>query len=197
MAYKIKKLSEKDFKTSKWSGGETTQMYIYPEWSSYKDMDFKFRISSATIQLEESDFTKLEGVYRYITTLENNLRLTHDFKVYTELEPFQIYEFEGDIKTHSYGKVVDFNLMLENGVNGSLESLYIDNEKTIKLISKSDIKSFHIFYSYNADIKVSIDLEEIQAQKGELLIIESTESIEAKLSTPSNSKDFVLYINIE
>jgi environmental stress-induced protein Ves len=197
MTYKIKKLSKQDFKTSKWSGGETTQMYIYPESSNYRDMDFKFRISSATILLDESDFTELDGVHRYITTLQNDLKLTHDFEKMIELKPFEVYEFKGDIKTHSYGKVVDFNLMLANGANGSLKSLFIDGEKDVKLINKSNNNSFHIFYSYDESLKIKIDKEELQLEKGQLLILESTEKIEAVIIIPSKTKSHILYANIE
>ena len=45
------------FPTSKWSGGETTELYIYPADYQYKKRDFLFRISRATIPKEKSIFT--------------------------------------------------------------------------------------------------------------------------------------------
>ena len=46
-----------DFVTSKWSGGSTTELYIYPPQAVYREGNFKCRISSATVEVEKSDFT--------------------------------------------------------------------------------------------------------------------------------------------
>ena len=172
MNYKISILEEKDFITSDWSGGRTTQMYIYPENSIYRNLDFKWRISSATVDLEESDFTELKGVHRFITTLDNELKLTHDYKDFIELKPFEIYEFEGDLKTHSYGKVKDFNLMLANGATGDLVSLYVDNEISLKIESESSQRKFELFYSYNESLLISIDSKDFELKARDLLVLE-------------------------
>ena len=55
------------FHTSVWSGGKTTELYLYPFDGSYAERRFLFRISSASVDLAESHFTKLEGVTRYLT----------------------------------------------------------------------------------------------------------------------------------
>lgn len=74
---KITQLTAADFRTSTWSGGTTTELFLYPENGSYAARDFLFRISSATVDLEESDFTPLQGVERYITPLEGSFVLAH------------------------------------------------------------------------------------------------------------------------
>lgn len=43
-------LDETAFTTSVWSGGKTTEMYMYPQTASYRDRNFLFRISSATVE---------------------------------------------------------------------------------------------------------------------------------------------------
>ena len=53
---KIEHLTAGNFITSTWAGGTTTQLYLYPENGSYANRDFLFRISSATVDLEESGF---------------------------------------------------------------------------------------------------------------------------------------------
>jgi environmental stress-induced protein Ves len=40
--------------TAKWSGGETTELFISPEGSSYKKRDFDFRLSTATVEVNQS-----------------------------------------------------------------------------------------------------------------------------------------------
>ena len=81
-----------EYITSQWSGGKTTELFIYPKDSKYKELDFKFRISSAAVELEQSEFTILEKVYRFITPLDNSLKLTHDGKDYIQLN--YLYDLE-------------------------------------------------------------------------------------------------------
>lgn len=61
-----------DFVTSKWSGGSTTELYIYPPQAVYREGNFKCRISSATVEVEKSDFTSLPGVKRYLSIFPEN-----------------------------------------------------------------------------------------------------------------------------
>ena len=53
------KLTSPDFVTTTWSGGKTTQLAIAPDGASYAERAFLWRISSATVELEASDFTPL------------------------------------------------------------------------------------------------------------------------------------------
>src|SRR5699024_9538166 len=50
------------------------------------------------------------------------------------LEPYEVDHFDGGVPTVSYGKVVDFNLMLKNGPGGRMEALCLDKgeEKRIQ-----------------------------------------------------------------
>ncbi len=43
-------------KISTWSGGTTTELFIYPEVAEYSERNFDFRISTATVEVEESNF---------------------------------------------------------------------------------------------------------------------------------------------
>ena len=45
-----------DYVTTQWSGGATTQLAIAPKGAVYADRDFLWRLSSATVELDESDF---------------------------------------------------------------------------------------------------------------------------------------------
>ena len=47
------------FVVSSWSGGTTTQVGIAPAGAVYASRDFMWRVSSATVDLEVSDFTAL------------------------------------------------------------------------------------------------------------------------------------------
>ncbi len=119
MKVSIKK--QRDYQISKWSGGTTTQLYIYPEDGDYAARKFQVRISSATVEDEVSQFTSLPGVKRFLMTLNGKLRLVHKDQYEKTLRPGQVEKFPGDWETTSYGKVRDFNLMLKDGAKGLME----------------------------------------------------------------------------
>ena len=117
----IRHLTPMDYKMSSWSGGTTTEIFIWPEGASYAAREFFLRISSATVDLEESDFTALPGVMRYIVPLQGGFTLSHPGEKPVVLAPLdQPYRFSGEIPTHCVGKATDFNLMLK-GVEGIME----------------------------------------------------------------------------
>ena len=57
-------LTPADDVTTQWSGGATTQLAIAPKGAVYADRDFLWRLSSATVELDESDFTPLPAYDR-------------------------------------------------------------------------------------------------------------------------------------
>ena len=113
-------LMEKDYKTSVWSGGTTTELFIWPEGADYAKREFAFRISSALVELAESDFTALPGVERWITPLRGGFTLTHPGKPSVVMGPLaEPYRFSGEETTHCVGTATDFNLMLK-GTSGNM-----------------------------------------------------------------------------
>ena len=117
----IRHVTQKDYRVSQWSGGTTTEVFIWPEGASYAQRAFSLRISSATVELEESDFTALPGVMRYIVPLKGGFTLTHPGEDPVVMAPLDNpYRFSGEIATHCVGRATDFNLMLK-GVEGVME----------------------------------------------------------------------------
>ena len=117
---RILHLTDKDYKTSQWSGGTTTELLIWPEGADYAKREFQVRISSATVELAESDFTPLQGVMRYITPLSGGFTLTHPGCEPVVMGPMDApYRFSGETTTHCVGVATDFNLMLK-GVEGEM-----------------------------------------------------------------------------
>ena len=101
----------KSYKTTNWSGGKTTEMFIYPTNSSYVDRNFDFRISSATVEVEESDFTDLTGFHRLLTIIDGRLELTVNDKSTFVLEQDTPFWFSGSDQVCSRGIVRDFNVI--------------------------------------------------------------------------------------
>ena len=85
----MREIFENEFITSNWSGGTTSQIFIEPENASVKNKDFDFRISSATCDLDKSEFTPYNGFTRYITPLDGNLKLVNNGNI-VNLLPFEI-----------------------------------------------------------------------------------------------------------
>lgn len=100
---------------SQWSGGTTTQVAIAPEGAVYADRDFLWRISSASVDLDESDFTALPDYHRWISTLKGGMTLSHEGGEKIVLAPYEVHQFDGGVDTHSWGRCTDFNLMLRKG----------------------------------------------------------------------------------
>ena len=120
----IRKLTPNEYVVSSWSGGTTTQLAIFPPEAVYARRDFLWRISSAAVELEESDFTALPDYERLISTLAGEIVLSHNGGPELRLEPFRVHAFSGADATHSRGRCRDFNLMLRRGrATGSMEAL--------------------------------------------------------------------------
>ena len=80
-------LKSTDYAVSQWSGGSTTQIAIEPATAVYADRDFLWRLSSATVELDESLFTALPDYNRLIATLSAPIELNHDGGERFELKP--------------------------------------------------------------------------------------------------------------
>ncbi|NMM63699.1 HutD family protein [Clostridium sp. P21] len=132
MTYEI--IKKQNHKTSEWSGGTTTQLLIYPKEAVYAERNFKWRLSSAKVEIEESTFTHLPGISRIIMILEGELTLNHEKHHNTVLKKFDQDSFSGDWTTKSYGKVTDFNLMMAESCSGKLESIDINRGESREII---------------------------------------------------------------
>lgn len=163
----IKIFREKDIKVSKWSGGITKQLFIYPENGDYATRNFTARLSIATTELEESTFTKLEGVDRVISILEGKMELTHKGYHKITLIPYDIDHFKGDWDTFSKGKVTDFNLMLK-GCKGDFFFKEISGKEKIQTESENILMFIYC-------ISGEIEAEGNVIKTGELLTAEKNE----------------------
>ncbi|MGE4484799.1 MAG: HutD family protein [Oscillospiraceae bacterium] len=109
-----------EYKTAVWAGGTTEEIYIYPPQSSYKERNFAFRLSSATVSGEASVFTALPGVSRTLLLLDGSVRLFHSGAHTAELLPGMQDTFSGGCETLSRGTGRDLNLMTMGGAAGRM-----------------------------------------------------------------------------
>lgn len=128
---RIERIDPESFSQSVWSGGKTTELYIFPEGASYALRRFDFRISSATVDADESIFTPLPGVMRYITPLSEGFELTVGEASSRFLKRGETLRFMGSERTVCRGRGRDLNLML-SGLPGALGVLRANTAVTLE-----------------------------------------------------------------
>ena len=176
----VKIIRKSDFKISQWSGGTTTQLLIYPEGSEYSERNFKWRLSSAKVEVEQSIFTHLEGISRIIMIIDGEIRLEHQGHHTAVLKQFDQDSFKGDWTTLSFGKVTDFNLMMSEGCTGKLEAILLKENSIAKIVLNGVKENYkyaaEIFYAAkgNVSFRLSNQNEQIHLNEGDMVSIVKT-----------------------
>ncbi len=161
--------------TTNWSGGTTTELFIYPKGSNYAAKDFLFRISTATVQTETSTFTDLTGYLRIIMLLKGKLTLTHNNKVTHHLKPLVPYLFDGGWQTEAAGKVTDFNVMFKPEVNTVVEVILLNAHQSTQIK-----KNTHLTCLYVTKGQVMINMNQQTLQEKDFMVIDDAETIDIK-----------------
>lgn len=112
----MKILTEADFVISTWSGGTTTQLFISPQGASLADRNFDWRISSAIVESDNSDFSLFEGYERILIPLKGKLEMEHETPngfIQQNVDEFELARFSGSWPTKGVGKLTDFNIIFK------------------------------------------------------------------------------------
>ncbi len=125
---KINIYKEENFSVSKWTGGTTKQLAIFPEAADYVKRNFVWRLSTATCELEETNFSKLPDYDRVLMVLEGEVVLAHQDVRVARLSALEQDRFDGGYRTKSFGKITDYNLMTAKGNAGYLDVIQPGNE---------------------------------------------------------------------
>ncbi len=135
-------------KVAKWSGGESTELMIFPPDSIYKQKRFKWRLSTATVEAETTTFTPLKNYHRHLMVLHGETKLTHQYQHMVRLHPYEKDFFHGDWKTTSEGRCVDFNLMLKKGIVGNISTTPVKQDAhLVNLIKEGKWYLTTVFYT--------------------------------------------------
>ena len=119
----MKLIKTEDWKTTKWSAGSTSELFIYPENASFKSGNFEVRISIATVEQEHSKFTQFPGVERTLMVLEGSQKLSHRGHDISILKQFNQAKFPGHWDTSSEGKSINFNVMCQDDLFVRVQSI--------------------------------------------------------------------------
>ena len=159
-----KLLTKADYVTTSWSGGTTTQLAIAPEGAVYADRDFLWRLSSATVELDHSDFTPLPDYNRFLSVLEGEIQLKIDADEPVPVSPGKVVAFDGGVPVESWGQCVDFNLMVRKGKTQGAVSVLSGDCETSWLPEPGDLAV------YCAAGSVRLPEYGLEAQAGQTLL---------------------------
>lgn len=175
MEFKI--IRQGEHKTTNWSGGTTTELFIYPEGSVYSEGNFLWRLSTAKVEMEESVFTRLPGVSRVLMVLEGKLGLEHEGHHKAVLNEFEQDSFMGDWTTRGFGRVRDFNLMMKRNCSGGLEEIIIQGQDKLSLQEVPAIVGFEhvaqIIYTIQGEFEITIEGSEAfyTVHRGDIAVV--------------------------
>lgn len=146
-------LKKEDYVVSNWVGGTTRQLYIFPAESTVSNRDFLFRVSSADIANEKSEFSSFKGFSRLLLSLDNPLLIQHNDQDEKCLRPFEVEVFDGAWKTRSEGKCTDFNLIFDPKYHGELKVHRLkETEKFV--FSRQPYEKFALLFLHTGNLHV-------------------------------------------
>ena len=161
-----KLLTKEDSVTPSWSGGTTTQLAIAPEGEVYANRSFLWRLSSATVETDHSDFTPLPDYDRFLSVLEGKIQLKIDAREAFPLVPGEVVAFDGGAPVESWGRCIDFNLMVRKGAcRGTVNTLRREDSFEEDWQAEGDTLAV-----YCAQGTVRLPEEGLEAKAGQMLL---------------------------
>lgn len=161
-------LQKNNFKVSDWSGGQTTQLFIFPIDSQLQNRDFTIRISTASIQSTFSEFTNFNGYERVILPLNGELKLSHRLmtgEINQDLKAFQLGRFSGDWNTtgSNFPHLQDFNVIFDaQKTSVKLHLLHLKQDEVMRYAFEN--RSF--IWCYSGQLSVN----QLVVNKGEAAV---------------------------
>ena len=189
---KEKVLKREDFVTTRWAGGETTQLSIYPEHSVFSNKDFLWRISSATFTAAESAFSDFTGYQRYILPLEGELTVQHKGLYGRALKKYDVEYFDGSWTTTSKNSLDcrDYNFIVKSG---SLAKMQILNEGDEYILKGSEVATFFSIHDFSIELSNEGDIREVDGFSLYVLDTKDEERVKVLSSkSPIIMTEFVL-----
>jgi environmental stress-induced protein Ves len=171
-----------------WSGGTTTELFIYPEETNFQKGNYQLRVSLATVEKEATIFTPLPDTLRTLLVLEGSQLLQHQGKHTADLRPMEQDTFSGDWTTECVGTSVNFNVKTRGDKRAQVkvENLHAGTSFTFKL--KGDLQAIYLTKG-----QISIDGKMVSTR--EIIISEHSINVEVvenvqlvHVSYPLNAK---------
>ncbi len=139
---KIVQLSDASIKT--WSGGTTTELFIYPEYSSFSEGNFELRISLATVEQSPTVFTPLPDTHRTLLVIQGTQLLEHQGHHTADLNAFEQDSFSGDWTTLCQGTSTNFNVMTKGNHHALVAVKNLHPQQALVLGEKSVLSFIYV-----------------------------------------------------
>lgn len=164
MDYKI--IRKKDLKTKNWSGGISTELFIYPENTSV-DSDFLFRISTATINPGTYPFTPFKDYQRFLFLLDGEVKLNLNHQEIFLTKNSNIH-FSGNDQIFSSSNIIctDFNLIYKDNIH-IFDFKFTENSISGNEMPLGDIT---IYYNIEKEKHIRVNSNEYLLNKGDVLV---------------------------
>ena len=161
-------------------GKDKTALSFPANWPLWQ-AEFDYRLSTATVELAESQFSDLSGFHRILMSLDHKLHL-HNANRQEEavLAPFTPYAFEGSDSITSRGTCTDFNLIYSDHYQGQMIAISDKQE----LVRDEEIQFIYAL----GDLTVAgTNLPSLNLEAEQLLIVEKeTQETELHIMFSSN-----------
>ena len=167
---KITLITPKERSVNRWSGGTTEELYIYPTSAKYAKMNFDFRVSIATIEVEKSTFTPLPKVSRTTLILDGEIELKHEGQYSKALKKFESDSYDGSWETTSVGTCTDFNLMTRGKTTGKVETSNLEDGQQIICPKGEHL----IIYALSGRTAVVVKNDAHMLEEGCVLVLEKS-----------------------
>ncbi|MCE2683155.1 MAG: HutD family protein [Cryomorphaceae bacterium] len=171
-------------KTVSWANGTSTELFVYPADGNFQTRDFTFRISTATVEAEETTLSDFSGLTRILLPLKGKLTLVHEGRYTIVLDPFEQDQFDGAWNTRSKGKVQDFNVIFNKETSARVLHHHLTSGET-KLLFEHE--SWHFIFVNDGIFEVNgvyvsasdfIEFERSNAQPVQIKCIEAGNLLE-------------------
>lgn len=180
----IKIYKSEDFTPSKWTGGTTTQLAIFPQDADYLKRNFIWRLSTATCDLEETTFSKLPDYDRVLMVLKGDVVLAHQDVRVARLGELEQDRFDGGYHTKSFGKITDYNLMTAKGNKGYLDVIELTaDSKELEFEKDQELERFDVtFYCRDGYATITAGAETFMLMPGQQMVASFVSGEEVKMS---------------
>lgn len=182
MEYKLYK--EENFSISKWTGGVTKQLAIFPENGDYFERRFIWRLSTAVCENEEAVFSKLPDFDRVLMVLSGSVVLAHQDVRVAKLSEMEQDRFDGAYRTKSFGRITDYNLMIAKGNQGFLDAIALTEESqsmTLEDVENYQLKTIALFCR-DGFAAVTIGEETVMINPGQQLVVNAAAQESVRIS---------------
>lgn len=180
----IKIYKSEDFTPSRWTGGTTTQLAIFPQDADYVKRNFIWRLSTATCDLEETTFSKLPDYDRVLMVLKGDVVLAHQDVRVTRLGELEQDRFDGGYITKSFGKITDYNLMTAKGNKGYLDVIELTAEsRELEFEQDEELEHFDVtFYCRDGYATITAGTETFMLMPGQQMVASFANGEDVKMS---------------